>query len=54
MMEYDIFKIHQYRETDTTQNNQQGYINKEGIMPRHHQWITQIAWQCGKTRITKR
>ena len=28
----NIFEVHQYRETDTTQNNQQGYINKERII----------------------
>ena len=39
MMEYYIFEIHQYREAYTSQNNQQGYIDKERIMPCHHQRI---------------
>ena len=33
MMEYYIFKIHQYREAYTSQNNQQGYIDRNGLCP---------------------
>ena len=51
----NIFEVHQYRETDTTENNQQGYVYiKRIMMPRQQQRIAQIARQGGETGIAER
>lgn len=53
MVKNNILEIHQYGETDTSQNNQQRYIDEERVVPRHHQRIAQISRQRGESRIAE-
>ena len=53
MVKNNILEIHQDGETDTPQNNQQGYIDEERVVPRHHQRIAQISGQRGESRIAE-